>query len=120
MGWMFSSAVFLFCVRVSDKVCVNVCVCVCVCARVFSFFPGQGNHVLYIGIIKFMTHRPRSRSLSHRTYSERERGRERTFIHFSMSLVITPRQDVDGGLVISNGIMKQGWHSDKFVSPSVC
>ena len=76
--------------------------------------------MLYIGIIKFMTHRPRSRSLSHRTYSERERGRERTFIHFSMSLVITPRQDVDGGLVISNGIMKQGWHSDKFVSPSVC
>ena len=76
MGWMFSSAVFLFCVRVSDKVCVNVCVCVCVCARVFSFFPGQGNHVLYIGIIKFMTHRPRSRSLSHRTYSERERERE--------------------------------------------
>ena len=30
MGWMFSSAVFLFCVRVSDKVCVNVCVCVSV------------------------------------------------------------------------------------------
>lgn len=99
---------------------------------VFSFFPGQGNHVPYIGIIKFMTHRPRSPSLSHRTYSlrvererereteqEREMERERAFIHFSMSLVITSRQDVDGGLVISNGIMKQGWHSDKFVSPSV-
>lgn len=94
MAWMFSSVVFLF-VRI-----YYVCL--------FSFFPGQGNHVLYIGIIKFTTHRPRSPSLSHRTYSERDGGREsegeRAFIHSSMCFVIKPRQDIDGGLVIRNDI----------------
>lgn len=99
----------------------------CICVHVFPFFPGQRNHVLNIDIIKFMTHRPRSPSLSHRAYSETSRERERarqrereTFILFSMSLVITPRQDVDGGLVINNWIMKQRWHSGNFVTILFC
>lgn len=88
--------------------------CARVCTSVFPFFPGQGNHVLYIDVIKFKAHRARFSNLLLRL-----RQRVKTFIHFLVPSVITSRQDVDGGLVISNEIMKQGWHSDMFLSPSV-
>lgn len=57
----------------------------CVCMRnlrtsVCSFFPGEGNHVLYIGIIRFKTHRAASSNLSHRL-----RERVGAFIQSSMS-----------------------------------
>lgn len=39
------------------------------CVYVILLFPGQENHVLYIGIIKFKRHKPRPPSVSHRTYS---------------------------------------------------
>jgi len=77
-------------------VCVRVCVCVCLCALMcvcleacFHFFPGQGNHVLKIGIIRFMTQTKVSKyvtqkllsDLERETKRERDRERERIDIY---------------------------------------
>lgn len=42
-------------------------------AHVFSLFPGQRSHALYIDVIMFMTDGPRSPSLSHGARREKER-----------------------------------------------